>query len=165
MRAFLAAELDVLVATTVIEVGIDVPNATVMVIEHAERFGLSQLHQLRGRVGRGEGASHCILIAEPDQGAYARLEVFRRTSDGFEIARADLRIRGQGDLFGSQQHGRDLVLRFADLMTDEDLLAAAQQEARALIAADPELEAPAHARVRDQLHGRYRERLEMYGVG
>ncbi|HUP50943.1 MAG TPA: ATP-dependent DNA helicase RecG [Longimicrobiales bacterium] len=165
MRAFLAGEIDVLVATTVIEVGIDVPNATVMVIEHAERFGLSQLHQLRGRVGRGEGASHCVLIAEPGQGAHERLEVFRRTNDGFEIARADLRIRGQGDLFGSQQHGRDPVLRFADLMTDEDLLAEAQQEARALIAADPEIEAPAHARVRDQLDGRYRERLEMYGVG
>ena len=165
MRAFLAGEIDVLVATTVIEVGIDVPNATVMVIEHAERFGLSQLHQLRGRVGRGEGASHCVLIAEPGQGAYERLEVFRRTNDGFEIARADLRIRGQGDLFGSQQHGRDPVLRFADLMTDEDLLAEAQQEARALIAADPEIEAPAHARVRDQLDGRYKERLEMYGVG
>ena len=165
MRAFLAGEIDVLVATTVIEVGIDVPNATVMVVEHAERFGLSQLHQLRGRVGRGEGASHCVLIAEPEQGASERLEVFRRTNDGFEIARADLRIRGQGDLFGSQQHGRDPVLRFADLMTDEDLLAEAQLEARALIAADPELEAPPHARVRDQLDGRYRERLEMYGVG
>ena len=165
MRAFLAGQIDVLVATTVIEVGIDVPNATVMVVEHAERFGLSQLHQLRGRVGRGEGASHCVLIAEPEQGASERLAVFRRTNDGFEIARADLRIRGQGDLFGSQQHGRDPVLRFADLMTDEDLLAEAQLEARALIAADPELEAPPHARVRAQLDGRYRERLEMYGVG
>jgi ATP-dependent DNA helicase RecG len=165
MRAFLAREIDVLVATTVIEVGIDVPNATVMVIEHAERFGLSQLHQLRGRVGRGESASHCILIAEPGEGALERLEVFRRTNDGFEIARADLRIRGQGDLFGSQQHGRDPVLRFADLMTDDDLLAVAQQEARALIASDPELASPDHARVRAQLQGRYRERLEMYGVG
>jgi ATP-dependent DNA helicase RecG len=165
MRAFLAGDIDVLVATTVIEVGIDVPNATVMVIEHAERFGLSQLHQLRGRVGRGESASHCILIAEPGQGAFERLEVFRRTSDGFEIARADLRIRGQGDLFGSQQHGRDPVLRFADLMRDEDLLAVAQQDARTLVAADPELALPEHARVRAQLLGRYRERLEMYGVG
>jgi len=165
MRAFLAGEIDVLVATTVIEVGIDVPNATVMVIEHAERFGLSQLHQLRGRVGRGEGASYCILISEPGQGAYERLDVFRRTHDGFEIARADLRIRGQGDLFGSQQHGRDPVLRFADLMSDEDLLVVAQREARALIASDPELEAPEHERVRGQLQGRYRERLEMYAVG
>jgi ATP-dependent DNA helicase RecG len=165
MRAFLAGKIDVLVATTVIEVGIDVSNATVMVIEHAERFGLSQLHQLRGRVGRGEDASHCILIAEPGQGAFERLEVFRRTNDGFEIAREDLRIRGQGDLFGSQQHGKDPVLRFADLMTDEDLLAVAQQDARALVAVDAELAAPNHARVLAQLQGRYRERLEMYGVG
>jgi ATP-dependent DNA helicase RecG len=165
MRAFLAGKIDVLVATTVIEVGIDVSNATVMVIEHAERLGLSQLHQLRGRVGRGEDASHCILIAEPGQGAFERLEVFRRTNDGFEIAREDLRIRGQGDLFGSQQHGKDPVLRFADLMTDEDLLAVAQQDAGALIAVDAELAAPDHARVLAQLQGRYRERLEMYGVG
>jgi len=165
MRAFLAGEIDVLVATTVIEVGIDVPNATVMVIEHAERFGLSQLHQLRGRVGRGEQASQCILVAEPGQGAHERLDVFRRTTDGFEIARADLRLRGQGDLFGSQQHGKDPVLRFADLLTDEQVLLDAQQEARALVARDPEIRAAEHARVRAQLQGRYRERLSMYGVG
>jgi ATP-dependent DNA helicase RecG len=165
MRAFLAGEIDVLVATTVIEVGIDVPNATVMVIEHAERFGLSQLHQLRGRVGRGSGASHCMLVAEGGAGALERLEVFRRTTDGFEIAKADLRIRGQGDLFGSQQHGKDLFLRFANLLTDEDMLLAAHQEARALVARDPEIRAPEHARVRAQLEGRYRERLAMYGVG
>jgi ATP-dependent DNA helicase RecG len=165
MRAFLAGTIDILVATTVIEVGIDVANATVMVVEHAERFGLSQLHQLRGRVGRGGGASHCVLIAEPGDGANERLKVLRDTSDGFEVARADLQIRGQGDLFGSLQHGRDPVLRFADLVRDEDLLALAQREARAVIAADPELEAPEHGRIRDQLHGRYRERLEMYAVG
>jgi len=165
MRSFLAGEIDILVATTVIEVGIDVPNATVMVIEHAERFGLSQLHQLRGRVGRGEGESHCILIAEPGQASFERLEVFRATNDGFEVARADLRIRGQGDLFGSQQHGRDPMLRFADLMTDEDLLVEAQREARAVVSRDPDLDAPEHVRIREQLRGRYRERLEMYGVG
>ena len=165
MRAFLAGTIDILVATTVIEVGIDVANATVMVVEHAERFGLSQLHQLRGRVGRGGGASHCVLISEPGDGANERLKVLRDTSDGFEVARADLQIRGQGDLFGSLQHGRDPVLRFADLVRDEDLLALAQREARAVIAADPELEAPEHGRIRDQLHGRYRERLEMYAVG
>lgn len=165
MRGFLAGEIDVLVATTVIEVGIDVANATVMIVEHAERFGLSQLHQLRGRVGRGSEESHCVLIAEPGEGAEERLKVLRDTADGFEVARADLRIRGQGDLFGSLQHGRDPVLRFADLMSDEDLLALAQREARAVIARDPEIEAPAHSRIRDQLHGRYRDRLEMYGVG
>jgi len=91
--------------------------------------------------------------------------VLRDTSDGFEVAREDLRIRGQGDLFGSLQHGRDPVLRFADLMRDEDLLAWAQREARAVVGADAELSAPEHERIRNQLHGRYRERLEMYGVG
>ena len=165
MRAFLAGEVDVLVATTVIEVGIDVPNASVMVIEHAERFGLSQLHQLRGRVGRGAAESHCILVAEPGEEALERLRIFRRTTDGFELARADLRIRGQGDLFGSQQHGRDPVLRFADLMRDEELLVLAQRHARALVAADPELSQPEHQRVRSVLEDRYRDRLTMYGVG
>jgi ATP-dependent DNA helicase RecG len=165
MRAFLAGEVDVLVATTVVEVGIDVANATVMVVEHAERFGLSQLHQLRGRVGRGPGESHCVLISEPGEEAEERLKVLRDTSDGFEVARADLRIRGQGDLFGSLQHGRDPVLRFADLMLDEDLLPSAQRAARAVVATDPDLEGPEHSRIREQLHGRYRERLEMYAVG
>jgi len=165
MRGFLEGEIDLLVATTVIEVGIDVPNATVMIIEHAERFGLSQLHQLRGRVGRGAAESHCILIAEPGEDALERLKVFRSTTDGFEIARADLQIRGQGDLFGSQQHGKDPVLRFADLMADEDLLVDAQRGARDLVAADPELADPNHVRIRDHLTARYQHRLAMYGVG
>jgi ATP-dependent DNA helicase RecG len=165
MRSFLAGEIDVLVTTTVIEVGIDVANASVMLIEHAERFGLAQLHQLRGRVGRGEAKGYCILVADAGDAAYERLETFRKTTDGFEVAKADLRLRGQGDLFGSQQHGKDPVLRFADLMVDEDLLVEAQREARALIAADPELVNAEHARVLAQLKGRYRERLEMYAVG
>jgi len=164
MRSFLAGDIDVLVTTTVVEVGIDVANATVMVVEHAERFGLAQLHQLRGRVGRGESRGYCILVADPGLGSFERLEIFRRTNDGFEVARADLRLRGQGDLFGSQQHG-DPGLRFADLMADEDLLAEAQRDARALTAADPELSKPEHARILAQLLGRYRERVEMYGVG
>jgi len=165
MRAFLAGDVDVLVATTVIEVGIDVANASVMIVEHAERFGLSQLHQLRGRVGRGAAESHCILIAEPGEDALERLKVFTESTDGFEIARADLRIRGQGDLFGSQQHGKDPVLRFADLMADEDLLVDAQREARLMISADPDLERPEHQQVRDHLVARYHHRLAMYGVG
>ena len=165
MRSFLTGALDLVVATTVIEVGIDVANATVLVIEHAERFGLSQLHQLRGRVGRGVSESYCIMIAEPGEDALERLKVFRDTSDGFEIARADLRIRGQGDLFGSQQHGRDPVFRFADLMTDEELLIEAQCAARELVAADPEFTKPAQKRMRELLESRYRERLEMFGVG
>lgn len=165
MRDFLAGNVHILVATTVIEVGIHVPNASVMVIEHAERFGLSQLHQLRGRVGRGAAESHCIMVADPGEEAMERLKIFRDTTDGFDIARADLRIRGQGDLFGSQQHGKDPVLRFADLTVDEDLLVEAQSEARNLISIDPELTLPEHRRVRDHLWARYQHRLDMYGVG
>ena len=165
MRAFRDGELDLLVSTTVIEVGIDVPNATVMVIEHAERFGLSQLHQLRGRVGRGAEASWCVLIAEPGEMARERLEVFAATNDGFEIARADLRIRGQGDLFGSQQHGRDPLLRFADLTTDAELLEQARALARKVVAADPELKDPRHERIRTILEHRHAERLRMWKVG
>jgi ATP-dependent DNA helicase RecG len=165
MRGFLAGDIDILVATTVIEVGIDVPNATVMLVEHAERFGLSQLHQLRGRVGRGAEESHCILIADAGPDAYERLKVLRDTTDGFAVARADLAIRGQGDLFGAQQHGRDPVLRFADLTRDEDILAQAQRIARQLVASDPEVEHPEHARIRAHLHGRWAQRLEMFGVG
>jgi len=164
MRAFLAGELDLLVATTVIEVGIDVPNASVMVIEHAERFGLSQLHQLRGRVGRGAAESHCILVAEPGEEAEERLKIFRDTSDGFAVARADLRIRGQGDLFGARQHGSP-ELRFADLLEDEDLLIQAQAVARDLVSRDPELALPEHEAVKAQLEARYRDRLDMFGVG
>ena len=165
MRAFRDGEVDLVVSTSVVEVGIDVPNATVMVIEHAERFGLSQLHQLRGRVGRSDAQSVCILISEPGEQARERLSVFCRTNDGFEIARADLQIRGQGDLFGAQQHGRDPLLRFADLRTDEPLLTRARQQARAMVARDPELEAPEHLRVRSILETRHAERLRMWRVG
>jgi ATP-dependent DNA helicase RecG len=165
MRAFLARELDVLVATSVIEVGIDVPNATVMVVEHAERFGLSQLHQLRGRVGRGADESWCVLISESGEGAAERLRIFRDTSDGFELARADLRIRGPGDVFGAQQHGHDPVLRFADLTRDEELLIEAQRRARAVVDADPELNAPPHRGIRRLLEARYAERLKLFAVG
>src|SRR5205807_4234489 len=105
MRRFRDREIDILVATTVIEVGIDVPNATVMLIEHPERFGLSQLHQLRGRVGRGGDESYCILLGDVSPEVAERLSVFTRTDDGFEIAREDLRLRGMGDLFGERQSG------------------------------------------------------------
>jgi ATP-dependent DNA helicase RecG len=136
-----------------------------MVIEHAERFGLSQLHQLRGRVGRGAAESHCILVAEGGEAATERLKIFRDTADGFAIARADLRIRGQGDLFGAQQHGRDPILRFADLTRDEGILMAAQRLARRVVEADPELRAPEHAAIEAVLRNRYAERLKLYGVG
>ena len=165
MRAFLARELNLLVATTVIEVGIDVSNATVMVIEHAERFGLSQLHQLRGRVGRGGAKSTCILVSEPGELARERLAVLKRTSDGFEIAQADLEIRGQGDFFGPQQHGRDPILRFADLSRDEDLLRQAQTRARDRVARDPALESPENHKVRHLLEARHGEKMRLFGVG
>jgi ATP-dependent DNA helicase RecG len=165
MRAFLAHELDLLVATSVIEVGIDVPNATVMVIEHAERFGLSQLHQLRGRVGRGGDESWCVLISEAGEAAADRLKVFRDTSDGFALARADLEIRGPGDVFGAQQHGHDPVLRFADLTRDEELLAEAQRRARGIVERDPELERPELRGLRRLLETRWGDRLRLSHVG
>ena len=165
MRAFLAKEIDLLVATTVIEVGIDVANATVMVIEHAERFGLSQLHQLRGRIGRGGEQSTCIVVSQPSDLARERLKIFQDTSDGFEIARADLQIRGQGDLFGPQQHGRDPILSFADLSRDEALLREAQNRARTLVARDPELGDPENAQLLGLLRARHEEKLRMFGVG
>ncbi len=165
MHRFLDRTIHVLVATTVVEVGVDVPNATVMVVEHAERFGLSQLHQLRGRVGRGADESYCVLIAEPGERAADRLAVLRRTQDGFKVAAEDLRIRGQGDLFGARQHGRGDILRFADLSVDEPLLAEAQRRARAIVDADPDLAAPAHGRIRTLLETRYAERLQLFEVG
>ena len=164
MRAFVAGELDILVSTTVIEVGIDVPNATVMVIEHAERFGLSQLHQLRGRVGRGAEESYCILIATGDAAAAERLRIFARTHDGFEIAREDLRLRGMGDLFGARQHGMP-AFRYFDPLRDEKLLAVAREEARRIVAADPELALDVNERYRAVLEKRYGERERLYEVG
>jgi ATP-dependent DNA helicase RecG len=130
MGAFYRAEVDVLVATTVVEVGVDVPNATVMVIEHAERFGLSQLHQLRGRVGRGAGASTCLLVTHGrlSDEARARVDVLTRSDDGFVIAEKDLELRGPGDFFGTRQSGLP-HLRVGDLLRDRDLLMLAREEA------------------------------------
>ena len=131
MRRFLAGELNILVSTTVVEVGVDVPNATLMVVEHAERFGLSQLHQLRGRIGRGEHASTCVLLYQApwSDDARERLKAMADTSDGFVIAERDLRLRGPGDFFGTRQHGVPM-LRAGDLMRDADLLERAFEEAR-----------------------------------
>jgi ATP-dependent DNA helicase RecG len=138
MSRFAAGEIDVLVATTVIEVGVDVPNASLMVIEHAERFGLAQLHQLRGRVGRGAAQSACILLyASPlSRSARARLKIMYENSDGFEIARLDLELRGPGEFIGSRQSGVPW-LRFADLAADEDLLDAARGAAETLLTRYP----------------------------
>ena len=139
MGAFAGGETDILVSTTVVEVGVDVPNATVMVIEDADRFGLSQLHQLRGRVGRGQHKSYCILISDNrSEETRARLRVMAQTSSGFRIAEEDLRLRGPGDFFGRRQHGLP-ALKVADLSCDMALLKEAQQTAQELLERDPEL--------------------------
>jgi ATP-dependent DNA helicase RecG len=164
MLAFAAGEIDVLVATSVIEVGIDVANATVMVVEHAERFGLSQLHQLRGRVGRGAAQSHCVLLTPGDPFAIERLRVLAESEDGFHIARADLRLRGMGDFFGAKQHGVP-DFRFFDPERDEDLMVAARRRATAVVEVDPDLDGAENARLRSVLVKRYGERERLYDVG
>ena len=164
MRAFRDGQIDVLVATTVIEVGIDVANATVMLIEHPERFGLSQLHQLRGRVGRGAEASYCILLGDFGPDAGERLGIFEGTEDGFEIARADLRIRGMGNLFGQEQSG-EATFKIADPLRDEALNVEARLAAEAMLAGDPELEKKEHAGIRGVLSSRYSRALQLFRVG
>ena len=138
MDAFARGEIGVLVATTVIEVGVDVPNASIMVIEHAERFGLAQLHQLRGRVGRGAAESTCVLLFEEPltDTARQRLKVIYETTDGFEIARQDLLIRGPGEFLGARQSGVPM-LRFADIERDVELIEQARDAADALLRNDP----------------------------
>ncbi len=163
MRAFRDNTIQILVATTVIEVGIDVPNATVMLIEHAERFGLAQLHQLRGRVGRGAAASHCILLSNVPEAA-ARLQPFTETTDGFAIAELDLRERGMGELAGARQAG-GVPLRWADFARDLDLLEAARRAAKEIIAADPALVKSQHAAYRARILQRYERGFELFRVG
>lgn len=164
MRAFRDGKIDVLVSTTVIEVGIDVANATVMLIEHPERFGLSQLHQLRGRVGRGAEASYCILLGNFGEEAAERLRVFVDTEDGFEIARADLRLRGMGNLFGQEQSG-EATFKVADPVRDEELNLRAREAAERILDLDPELSAKENAGIRKVLSARYSRALELFRVG
>jgi ATP-dependent DNA helicase RecG len=166
MEAFARGETQVLVTTTVVEVGVDVPNATIMVVEAAERFGLSQLHQLRGRVGRGAHRSVCVLVPSPGAPSQAqeRLEVLAGTTDGFEIAEADLRMRGPGELWGTRQSGLPR-LKLADLARDERLLEEAREAARRLVAADPWLMQKEHAALRDTLLAHYREPIELALAG
>ena len=165
MSAFRAGEVDVLVATTVIEVGVDVPNATTMVIENAERFGLSQLHQLRGRVGRGSEQSYCVLVSDTNtESARQRVEAMVATTDGFELAEADLKLRGPGDFFGTRQHGLP-SLKVADLSQELDLLHDAREDALGLLEASPKLDRDDLRELRRTLFGRYGETLQLALVG
>ena len=162
MRSFRAGEVQVLVSTTVIEVGIDVPNATVMVIDHPERFGLAQLHQLRGRVGRGGNASHCILLTEGR--VPPRLKAFAATQDGFKIAELDLAERGMGDLIGARQSG-EITIRHARLPEDAELLQRAREMASGIIAKDPDLTRTANQPLRARALARYPRAVELFRVG
>ena len=162
MTAFAGGELDVLVSTTVIEVGVDVPNAALMVVENADRFGLSQLHQLRGRVGRGKHQSYCVLVTStrnPD--SRARLKVLTKTTDGFQIAEEDLKLRGPGDFFGQRQHGLP-QLRIADLAGDMRVLKEAQLAAQELLERDPGLKRPEHAPLLKQVHRLFEQHGDMF---
>lgn len=171
MHAFSRGHTQVLIATSVVEVGIDVPNATVMTIDDAERFGLSQLHQLRGRVGRGAYPGYVcvfpsskVLMQDPENDAIKRLEAFVKSADGFELAEIDLQIRGPGDFFSSRQHGFP-PLHIADLSRDFDLLMDVRQKAKAFIQSDPKLVSPDFARLRTMIFSRYGESLELSDVG
>ncbi|MFL5532300.1 MAG: helicase-related protein, partial [Gemmatimonadales bacterium] len=162
MRRFRSGQVHVLVATTVIEVGIDVPNATMMVIEHPDRFGLAQLHQLRGRIGRGAEESYCILLV--DGPSPERLQGFASTLDGFKIAELDLAERGMGDLIGARQHG-GFELRHARLPDDADLLTHARELATQVIAADAGLQRRENQRLRERAVSRYPRAVELFRVG
>ena len=160
MEAFVAGRTDVLVATTVVEVGIDVPNATVMLIEGAERYGLSQLHQLRGRVGRGAHESHCILFADPESElARRRMEAIAEIGDGFELAEVDLSLRGEGEILGTRQHGLPRF-RVAELPDDASLLIQAREELRSILRRDPQLEGPVAAPLLTAARARFGDERE-----
>lgn len=165
MEHFRNREIDILVSTIVIEVGIDVPNASVMVIEHAERFGLAQLHQMRGRIGRGQFDSYCILFADPTtEESRRRLDVMVSTSDGFKIAEEDMKIRGWGDFFGVRQSGF-LKFKIANPVEDTELLKKAREDAFALVESDRWLEAPAHALLKTAVLAKFKAGFELAQVG
>lgn len=165
MKDFKSGKINLLVSTIVIEVGIDIANASVMLIEDADRFGLAQLHQLRGRVGRGEHESYCILLADPKTDeAVERLKAIETTTDGFQIAEADLNIRGPGEFFGTRQHGLPEI-RFGNILKDFDIMEMARKEAFGLIAHDPELSEEHHRPLKENLKKRFRGKLDLINVG
>ena len=162
MAAFARGETHILVSTTVVEVGVDVANATLMIVENADRYGLSQLHQLRGRVGRGKHQPYCVLVTStrnPD--SRARLKVLTKTTDGFQIAEEDLKLRGPGDFFGQRQHGLP-QLGIADLAGDVRLLKQAQQAAEELLRSDPGLQRPEHGALLARVRRLFAENPDMF---
>jgi ATP-dependent DNA helicase RecG len=162
MAAFAAGDIDLLVSTTVIEVGVDVPNATLMIVENAERFGLSQLHQLRGRVGRGDAKSYCVLVSDANnEEAVQRLKVLCASNDGFKISEEDLKLRGPGDFFGSRQHGLP-QLKVADLAGDTRVLKDAQEAARQLLAEDPNLAKPEHQGIHQKVLALFEQNPDIF---
>ncbi len=164
MRDFKKGKIQILVSTVVIEVGIDVPNATVMLIENADRFGLSQLHQLRGRIGRGEHESYCILLADPrTEAAAERLKTIEDTMDGFQIAEADLELRGPGEFFGTRQHGLPEI-KFGNILKDFDIMELARREAFQVVAKDPKLQEDHHRPLKEALVRKFRDKLALGDV-
>jgi ATP-dependent DNA helicase RecG len=164
MSEFRRGKIDAMVATVVVEVGVDVPNATIMVIEGADRFGLAQLHQLRGRIARSQAKSYCLLFADTDsETAKSRLEIMTRSNDGFEIAEHDLRLRGPGELFSTRQHGLP-DLKIANIVDDFDLLVMARKNAFELVRSDPILTRPEHKNIRQALLAKFGDSLGLADV-
>jgi ATP-dependent DNA helicase RecG len=165
MADFRCGEIQVLVSTSVVEVGVDVPNATLMTIEDGQRFGLAQLHQLRGRISRGKYPGFCCVFGDPQtDDARERLKAFVASTDGFELAETDFRLRGPGDVFGTKQHGLP-PLRIADLLRDQTLLEEARRDAQNLVTADPGLASDLHAKLRRMMLLRYGKALDLGDVG
>jgi ATP-dependent DNA helicase RecG len=164
MEAFADGAIQVLVSTTVVEVGVNVPNATVMMVENAERFGLAQLHQLRGRVGRGGAQSYCIFMQGDNvKETSKRLEILNKSNDGFAIAAEDLKLRGPGDLFGVRQSGL-MEFRIGDIYNDAEILKSASEAAAEILALDPDLSLPQNVLLREKLQGFQKDNLENLGI-
>jgi ATP-dependent DNA helicase RecG len=165
MAEFRSGRYHILVSTVVIEVGIDLPNATIMVVEHAERFGLNQLHQLRGRIGRGARPGFFLMLSDAKtEEARRRMKVMCATTDGFKIAEEDLKLRGPGEFFGTRQHGLP-ELHIADMISDYQLLRRARRDGFDLALRDPALEAPEHRLIRERLMAAFQDRLALIHVG